>query len=205
MKEGSRMSCQIVKLRTEHVTNPLGIDVVQPRFSWKLISDKRGVIQTAYQIVVASSPNLLNKGHYDIWDSGKIKSDETHLIPYEGQTLRSQASYYWKVRIWDGHDHSTDWSEIATWSMGLLHRDEWEGRWIGLRNNIVPSYDQSKPVVYLHKSFPLAADHGRIKKATAYASALGVYVLYVNGSQSKRCDICSRMDRLSSANTVPDL
>ena len=89
----------ITDLRTEQLKNPAGIDVRQPRLSWRIESDEQNVIQTAYHILVASSPELLEQGKGDIWDSGKIESDASQWITYQGKTLKCNASYYWKVKI----------------------------------------------------------------------------------------------------------
>jgi alpha-L-rhamnosidase len=59
-------------LRCEYLVNPLGIDVAEPRFSWTLESDRRGQAQTAYRILVASNPKLLDKETGDLWDRGKV-------------------------------------------------------------------------------------------------------------------------------------
>ena len=89
----------ITDLRTEQLKNPAGIDVRQPRLSWRIESDEQNVIQTAYHILVASSPELLEQGKGDIWDSGKIESDASQWITYQGKTLKCNAPYYWKVKI----------------------------------------------------------------------------------------------------------
>ena len=89
----------ITDLRTELLKSPEGIDVRQPRLSWRIESDEQNVIQTAYHILVASSPELLEQEKGDIWDSGKIESDASQWITYQGKTLKRNASYYWKVKI----------------------------------------------------------------------------------------------------------
>ena len=81
----------ITDLRTEQLKNPAGIDVRQPRLSWRIESDEQNVIQTAYHILVASSPELLEQGKGDIWDSGKIESDASQWITYQGKTLKFNA------------------------------------------------------------------------------------------------------------------
>ncbi len=91
-------------LRCEYLVNPLGIDVVEPRLSWTLQSGQRGQTQTAYRILVASSPKLLDKDTGDLWDSGKVVSDQSNQIAYAGRPLESQMECYWKVRAWDKDD-----------------------------------------------------------------------------------------------------
>ena len=107
-------------LRCEQLVNPQGIDVAQPRLSWTLQSRQRGVKQTAYQILVATSEAGLKSGRPDLWDSGKVSSDESVLVPYGGQPLKARTPCFWKVRVWDGGGKPGDWSPPAQWTMGLL-------------------------------------------------------------------------------------
>ena len=109
--------------------NPLGMDAAHPRLSWMITSDQRNVRQTAYQILVASSPKLLAENKPDLWDTGKILSDETTQIAYQGQPLQSRQTCYWKVQVWDQSDHSTS-SDATEWTMGLLDPKDWTAKWI---------------------------------------------------------------------------
>ena len=119
-------------LRCEYHSNPLGIDVVQPRLFWQMQSDERDQMQTAYQILVASSENTLQKNEGDLWNSGKVVGDETINIIYSGKPLKSGAQCFWKVKIWDKTGKASDWSAPAKWSIGLLEQTDWQGQWIGL-------------------------------------------------------------------------
>ena len=113
--------------RCEYRSNPLGIDQTAPRFDWQLQSDHaeiRGQRQTAYQILVESADGVL-------WDSGKVESDETTQIVYSGKPLISRQSASWKVRVWNGSGEASRWSDVATFSMGLLKSDDWKANWIG--------------------------------------------------------------------------
>ena len=118
-------------LRCEYLVNPLGIDVLHPRFSWILKSNERSQKQTAYQILVASNEGLLQENKGDIWDSGKVESDQSIQIVYQGKSLESKRFYHWKVRVWDNDGTQSDWSEPAFWSMGLLKPTDWKAKWIG--------------------------------------------------------------------------
>jgi alpha-L-rhamnosidase len=119
-------------LRCEYRVNPQGIDETQPRLSWQLDADDvRGVKQTAYQILVASSPALLKKSVGDLWDSGKVTSGASVQVSYAGKPLVSRQACYWKVRVYDQDGQASTWSEPATWTMGLLGPGDWQGRWIG--------------------------------------------------------------------------
>ena len=166
------------RLRVEYLTDPLGIDVVRPRLGWNPESGRRGAEQSAYRIVVAGSPEKLGLGEGDLWDSGKVDSGESQHIRYAGVGLTSGRQAYWKVMVWDEAGEPGTWSEAASWTMGLLGRDEWDGFWIGRKNDRKPTREKPNPVVYLRRSFRL---RGGIRRATVYATALGVYRLYANG------------------------
>lgn len=159
----------ISDLRCEYYRNPLGIDLPQPRLSWKLSSDRRGARQSAYQIVVESSGELL-------WDSGKIVSEQSTFIPYEGKALQSGQQVSWKVRTWDELGEPAPFSEAATWEMGLLERTEWIGEWIG--SGVVGGPRTTAPVPYLRKEFHV---EGEVASARLYVTALGVYQFEING------------------------
>ncbi|MEI7902232.1 MAG: family 78 glycoside hydrolase catalytic domain [bacterium] len=137
-------------LRCEYREHPLGIDVEKPRLSWlaEVQSNKgaeaqsgRGIKQTAYQILVASSEALLQKDTGDLWDSGKVESDTCNQVEYAGKPLESRMRCYWKVRVWTAKDEGgklkpekgicSDWGKPAFWSMGLLKPDDWKAKWIG--------------------------------------------------------------------------
>jgi alpha-L-rhamnosidase len=126
-------------LRCESLENPLGIDVTQPRLSWQLDSTKRGQKQIAYQILVASSEKNLAKDKGDLWDSGKISSDQSIQVDYAGKPLESRAQCFWKVRVWD-KDGKMSESKPALWTMGLLRTEDWNAKWIGLDGEDVTNY-----------------------------------------------------------------
>jgi alpha-L-rhamnosidase len=117
-------------LRCEYLVNPLGIDAPQPRLSWILDSGRRGEKQTAYQVLVASTLKLLEQDQGDLWDSGKVASDETAHVVYAGRPLTSRQSCFWKVRAWDRDGKPGDWSPVAQWHMGLLQPTDWSAQWI---------------------------------------------------------------------------
>ena len=165
---------KVSELRCEYLTNPPGIDALRPRLSWIITSDRRGENQTAYYVLVASTPQLLAQDKGDLWDSGKINSDEQNQIEYSGKALESRMACYWKVRIWDKDGQMSAWSKPSQWTMGLLNPGDWLAQWIGLN-------DTPKPWAtprYLRKHFTV--DHS-IRRATVYATALGLYELRLNG------------------------
>ncbi|MCC6863016.1 MAG: glycoside hydrolase family 78 protein [Bryobacterales bacterium] len=165
------------RLRCEYRVDPLGIDVREPRLSWTLQSSgaERGQRQTAFQVLVAASPRLLSANRGDLWDSGRVESGETIHLVYKGRPLTSRMRCYWKVRVWDGTGKPSPWSAPASWTMGLLDPSEWGARWIGPDNPLDP-----QPAVMLRKGFNTL---GRIRRATAYVTARGLYELRINGSR----------------------
>jgi alpha-L-rhamnosidase len=126
----SAADLRIEQLRCEYITNPVGIDVVAPRLSWVLLSETRGQCQTAYRILVASDEAQLAEEEGDLWDSGRVESDQTIHVAYAGKPLESRMRCFWKVKVWDGKGMPSDWSATASWSMGLLKPDDWGAKWI---------------------------------------------------------------------------
>ncbi len=118
-------------LQCEYWNAPLNVDVLRPRLSWVIRSTGRGVKQKAYQVLVASTPAKLNADAGDLWDSGKVESDQTMQVFYTGTPLHSGQACFWKVRSWDQDDQASGWSEPASWSMGLLNESDWKAKWIG--------------------------------------------------------------------------
>ncbi len=129
---------ELSNLRCEYRTAPLGLDVAQPRLSWINTATERGARQTAYQILVASSPELLAKDQGDLWDSGKIASDQQNQIEYAGKPLSSGAACHWKVRVWDQDGKPGTWSQPNMWTMGLLKQTDWQAQWIGVNQPATP-------------------------------------------------------------------
>ena len=119
-----------VRLRCEYLENPLGIDASAPQLSWQSDNTERDWRQTAYQILVAGSPERLRDGGADVWDSGKQNSGESVGILYGGPKLESRRRYYWKVRVWDASGQASESAEPAWWEMGLLDKAAWKAKWI---------------------------------------------------------------------------
>ena len=165
----------IANLRCEYRENPLGIDITQPRLSWQLITDRRGAKQSAYQILAASTLDQLSSDQADLWNSGKIESDQSVHVVYAGQALKSRQRVYWKVIVWDENDSAHD-SDSAWFEIGLLARDEWQAQWIG--GSLVGGKWTTIPVPYLRKPFTVP---GHVQSARLYITALGVYECSING------------------------
>jgi alpha-L-rhamnosidase len=122
------------QLRCEYRVNPSGVDTTEPRLSWVLspLDPKaRGLRQTAYRILVASSEAGLRANIGDLWETGRVQSPESIQIAYRGKPLTSGMAAYWKVQVWDQDAQASDWSAPAQWSMGLLDPQDWHGEWIG--------------------------------------------------------------------------
>jgi alpha-L-rhamnosidase len=173
-----RPAPRVERLRCEYLENPLGIDVVKPRLSWSLSPGPRGLRQSGYQILVASTPENLRRDRGDLWDSGKVCSEQSTFVVYRGRPLTSGIRCQWKVRVWDGADRASVWSSPAMWSMGLLQEADWHGRWIGQERPTGVTEGTPLPFPWFRRTFALKA---KPRRATATVNALGYYELYING------------------------
>ena len=176
-----------VDLRCEYLKNPLGIDRTHPRLSWKLQAAPaagRSLAQTAFQIQVSMTEQALAGGKADLWDSGKVSSDQSNQVAYRGRPLESRQRCWWKVRIWDQNGKASAWSEPALWSMGLLQPSDWSAQWIGLNGGDQTRPDDPArtrlPARYLRREFDAPKP---VRRATVYASGLGFFDLYLNGAR----------------------
>ena len=124
-------------LRCEFSKNPLGIEELNPALSWKLDDPRSGAKQTAYRVIVAESERALSRDTGDLWDSGKVASDQSHLVPYGGESLSTLQKVYWKVKTWDQGGEEGAWSEPASWEMGVLRKEDWVAQWIACADNPV--------------------------------------------------------------------
>jgi len=163
-----------LRLTCEHRENPLGVGAEQPRLSWWVGDYAPGAVQSAYEIAVASTPEKLASAP-DIWDSGKVASDQSVDVPYGGPRLHSEQRCYWKVRTWNAAGKPSDWSNINSWEMGLLAPADWHAKWIA-----APARDTAKsaPAAYFRKEFVV---DGHISRVTLYVSARGVYEMRLDG------------------------
>jgi alpha-L-rhamnosidase len=169
-------------LRCEYLRNPQGIDRAAPRLSWRVESSERGQKQTAYRVLVASSAEQLAKENGDLWDSGRLDSSRTTHIRYDGRPLTSRQQCYWKVQVWDRKGVASAWSQPALWSMGLLDESDWSAQYVSYRDETPVFKDRNSlflpPAHYFRKEFVAKKT---IKRATIYATALGIYELELNG------------------------
>jgi alpha-L-rhamnosidase len=163
-------------LRCEYLTDPLGIDASNPRLSWILSSDQRGERQTAYQILVASSLDLLNANTGDLWDSGKVISDETSQIAYGGEPLGSRQNCFWKVRTWDHDGNPSAWSSTARWQMGLLQPSDWKAEWIAAK---APDAISTIPLIIRRATYEAIEGSGEADVTAAVVSHVKKYHLNI--------------------------
>lgn len=186
-----------VNLRTNHKTDPAGVDTHPPYFSWWIEAAGRGYVQGGYQLLVASSEDKLRKGEADIWDSGKVRSDENLWVLYEGPSLEPARRYYWKVRIRDRLGKVSAWSETASFTTGLAGEKDWKNAdWIALEllpdslkvmpgvhgsgNELGRKAVKRAVIPYFRKSFSIEKP---LKAAYVFVSGLGQYELHLNGEK----------------------
>ncbi|MEM9987286.1 MAG: alpha-L-rhamnosidase N-terminal domain-containing protein, partial [Bacteroidota bacterium] len=168
---------QVVNLICEYKPNPIGLEASQPRLSWQIQSDRKNVVQTAYEIRAAESPANLRKGKQQLWATGKVSSNQSVHIPYAGPALTSRQRVYWQVRVWT-QDQPSDWSEVAYWEMGLLDEAAWQASWITKAGEA--QGEESLPAHYYRTEFSTPKN---IKQARVYVTSLGLYQLYINGEK----------------------
>ncbi len=171
-KEDTAADLKVIQLTCEYARDPLGVDVSNPRLSWKLESDVRGRRQNAYRILACSSAECLAAGEGDLWDSGKVTSDETAHIAYRGRKLVSSERVFWKVRVWDEQGSASTWSGPASWTMGLLDQGDWRAHWIGSATD-----SQS---LFLRRDVTVKA---ALRRAVVHVCGLGHYEMSINGAK----------------------
>ena len=169
-----------VELTCNYLSNPLGVETPQPRLSWVLESQSRNARQSAYQILVVENEEDLEEEMEALWDSGRMETDRSIHIRYDGKPLVSMQRCVWKVRVWDEAGDVSEWSETHSWEMGLLNPEDWHAQWIaGAR---IPSdpYGASFAAPMLRTSFDIGK---KITEARVYVCGLGYYELEINGER----------------------
>jgi hypothetical protein len=171
-----------VALRCDGMSEPLGIDSSPPRLSWQLRGDGgRGLRQRAWQVLVSSSAEYLSRGRADVWDSGRVESDEQLHVPYGGRALRSNEQVFWKLKVWDGENHASAWSAPATWTMGILEPGGWQARWITDPDLLGSGpHPRANGTLLLRRQFAVRAG---LRRALASVCGLGHYEMTVNGAR----------------------
>ncbi|TCD02143.1 alpha-L-rhamnosidase [Pedobacter frigidisoli] len=154
-------------LTVEHLVNPFSIDNAHPRFSWKLVSNIKNTTQKSYEIKLGSTEKATS------WSS-KESSDQSVLIEYSGDELKSKTTYYWQVRVTDNHGNTSAWSPIQHFKTGLKPED-WSAKWITVEGN-----DTSFASPLIRKEIDLKK---KVLSATAYITAKGLYEASINGQK----------------------
>ncbi len=180
-----------IDLRCEHLFAPQGLNTRQPRFTWGLKGDGRGRRQTAYRIVAGTDRAAVAAGSGEWWDSGKVASDSSLLVAYAGRPLVSDREIWWSVEVWDEKDRKSAPSVPAMFRTGLLEASDWKAKWIS--RALVPPGGRMPPqdTVYDNPYWARPADLYRkefkvgrkVRRATVYATALGLYEITVNGAR----------------------
>ncbi len=161
---------RVTGLKCEYGVDPMGVDTPQPRLFWRIESDRRDQYQSAWQVLVATRPELLEPGRADLWDSGKVDTSQTTHVVYEGKAPGSSRQVFWTVRSWDREGKPGEWAPAATWTMGKLSVDDWQGQWI-------QAADEPESIL-VRKEFEVP---GGVKRALLHISGLGHYELFING------------------------
>jgi alpha-L-rhamnosidase len=168
---------KVVNPVCEYQSNPLGIDVTTPRFSWQLVSTKNNVLQTAYEIRVGADAASVAKGQKLVWESGKTASAQSLHVPYGGPALKSKQRLFWQVRVTDNQKNTSAWSEVRWWEMGLLSPSDWTAQWI---TSGLPEDSVNGPVPMFRKAFEVKKD---VRSARAYITSKGMYEAFINGTR----------------------
>jgi len=185
-----------VHLRTDYCQNPLGIDDPAPQFSWQSDSQERNWRQSAYEVLVASSPENLQNGNADVWDSSKQASSQSVAVAYAGPALQSRKRYFWMVRVWDATGKLSRSSEVAWWEMGLLQPSGWTAKWISRTASEANADRAGIRWIWASGEDPLQATPGSVfvfhttakltempADVALYLIALGDFKAVVNGRQ----------------------
>ncbi|MFF5343931.1 alpha-L-rhamnosidase [Streptomyces althioticus] len=201
---GRAAPVEITAPTVEYARRPLGLDEPRPRFSWPMASDEPGLRQSAYQLRVATSASALTRP--DVWDSGRVASGESVLVPYEGPELRPRTRYFWTVRVWDGQGRVSGWSEPEWWETGLMGAGQWAARWICAPAELTdapslegghwiwfPEGDPASSVPAATRWFRRTADlpGEEITSATLVITADNAYSVSLNGREVARTDLAT--------------
>lgn len=180
--------CEPINLKCEHLSNPLGIDISNPRLTWMLADERMGARQTAYQLFVGTDSLAVNNNQGKDWDTEK-QSKSDIIVSYSGKKLVPKTKYFWKVKIWDSKGKSSS-SSVASFETGMMGSSNWKGSWISDHHDI-----HYKAAPYFRKAFDIQKT---IQSARAYIAVAGLYELSLNGkkvSENRLDPMYTRFDR----------
>ena len=179
-----------VKLRCEYLERPQGVDTHLPCFSWQLNHPERGLAQEAYQVLVSADWDEIQAEIGSVCDSGRIESEATVNVAYNGTRLRSSTRYYWRVRWWDNNGSESPYSEVSFFVTGFLMSEDWKAEWITMKkpasftsaiNRLLNGIDRNSRqyhAIYLRKTFKIKKN---VQNSFVHVSGLGYYELSLNG------------------------
>jgi alpha-L-rhamnosidase len=194
----STNTVKISEVKCQYAINPIGVDAQYPAFSWLVESKERGKNQKAFQILVSDNLKDLDRDEGNFWDSGKVNSDQSNAVFYDGAPLKSTQTYFWKVRVWDELGQASNYSETAQFTTSILDSELWQADWIGQGSGKDPAnkegYYEEKTVVdifgdsvkYNGNSLLLRNKYRfskPIEKAIVNICGLGLYELSINGKK----------------------
>jgi len=171
------------QLTCEQLTNPLGIDVRQPLFSWMIESSENGIRQSAYELIVSDNKADIDANRGNIWNTGKTVSDETVFITFEGASLQPFTRYWWKVRVYDQNGRPSQWSQPAWFETAMLDVSDWKAQWIGDGSRQFESdedFYRNDPMPLFRKTFTVKK---QVTSARLYICGLGYFEAYINGAR----------------------
>jgi alpha-L-rhamnosidase len=168
--EAAESTATVERLRCEYRVDPLSVEAAQPRLAWESHDARRGAKQTAYQVLVASSPEKLAAGEGDLWDSGRVASERSIHVAYAGKPLGPRMQCFWKSRVWDKDGQPTSWSQPGCWTMGI----NWQAAWILASTKL----DSNTPLPIFRREFDVSKP---VRRAEVSVCGLGFQEVHLNG------------------------
>lgn len=187
-----------IHLKCEYQSDPVGIQVSTPRFSWQVSSVERNFSMRGYELWVAANEADLESGKQLLWKEYQPTGDLSLHIPYQGRPLQAGTAYVWKVRVKQATGKMSPWSAVARFSTALFSPQDWSGaQWIAMEvqpdaQRIVPGheYNKLKPIGDRKTALNVLPQfrkkiqvHKPVKRAMAYVAGLGQFDFFINGEK----------------------
>lgn len=160
----------IQQMLCEQKINPVGIGTSKPRFIWKINASTPSTKQVGYALTV-------KKGNQTVWASGKVETDQSVFVEYNGRSLEPDTKYSWQVSIWDNHGNVSPISAPAFFHTAFFDSTAWRAKWIGIG---FEEDKKNRPAQYFRKNIQLKKE---IDQATAYITSQGMYQAFINGNK----------------------